>query len=55
MRALAVAGPDEGARRVLSERAGAGEVDEIDVEIDATDLDTVEDVRKWEQAANRLT
>lgn len=43
--AVAAAGPDEGARAYL--QAHAGEVDEVVVEGDATDLDTPEDVLRW--------
>jgi molybdenum cofactor cytidylyltransferase/nicotine blue oxidoreductase len=44
-RALALAGPDEGARRYLAERADL--IDEVDVAADPADLDTPEDLRRW--------
>jgi CTP:molybdopterin cytidylyltransferase MocA len=44
-RALALAGADEGARALL--RTEPGLVDEIAVDGDATDLDTVEDLEAW--------
>ena len=43
--ALALAGPDEGARELLARRPGL--VDEIDVTGDPRDLDTPEDVQRW--------
>jgi CTP:molybdopterin cytidylyltransferase MocA len=44
-RALALAGPDEGARALL--RAEPDLVDEIEADGDATDLDTAEDLEAW--------
>lgn len=43
--ALALAGPDEGARALMKRRADL--VDEVEVAGDADDLDTPEDVRRW--------
>lgn len=43
--ALAMAGPDEGARRFLAERPGL--VDEIAVDGAAVDLDTPDDLADW--------
>ncbi|HET8581621.1 MAG TPA: nucleotidyltransferase family protein [Jatrophihabitans sp.] len=43
--ALALAGPDEGARPLLKARPEL--VDEVDVPGDPTDLDTPDDVRHW--------
>ncbi|WP_375479471.1 NTP transferase domain-containing protein [uncultured Jatrophihabitans sp.] len=44
-RAIALAGPDEGARALL--RAEVAAVDEIAVDGDPTDLDTAEDLARW--------
>ncbi len=43
--ALDLAGPDEGARRLLAERSEL--VDEVDVPGDPADLDTPEDMARW--------
>jgi molybdenum cofactor cytidylyltransferase/nicotine blue oxidoreductase len=43
--ALALAGPDEGARALL--RARADQVDEIDAHGDPADLDTPDDLARW--------
>ena len=43
--ALAIAGPDEGARALLKQRPEL--VDEIEVAGDPTDLDTPEDLRRY--------
>jgi CTP:molybdopterin cytidylyltransferase MocA len=43
--ALALAGPDEGARALLAARADL--VDEVAVDGDPTDLDSPADVRRW--------
>jgi molybdenum cofactor cytidylyltransferase/nicotine blue oxidoreductase len=44
--AVQLAGPDEGARALLA--AHADRVDEIEVSGDATDLDTPDDITRWE-------
>ena len=49
--ALALAGPNEGARALLSERADV--VDVVEAPGDPVDLDTPDDVRAWEQAKRR--
>jgi molybdenum cofactor cytidylyltransferase/nicotine blue oxidoreductase len=44
--ALALAGPDEGARALLASRPDL--VDEVDVPGDPTDLDTPDDLARWQ-------
>ncbi|WP_300681426.1 NTP transferase domain-containing protein [Nocardioides sp.] len=43
--ALILAGPDEGARRYLAQRADL--IDEVEVDVDPMDLDTPADLDRW--------